>query len=130
MTSRSDGGFRVDIEAVPASRPRVTRWGTYYTARYKEFLETLRKRIEDVDAPPQSNSVTIFLTFVIRRPKNPAHSYPRGDLDNYAKGVLDCLVKGCKIIHDDSQIIALHLRKAYALPTIDPHILIEWEYHE
>jgi Holliday junction resolvase RusA-like endonuclease len=49
------------------------------------------------------------------RPHKPANAYPRGDVDNYTKAVLDQL-QGNGWFEDDAQVTQLRVTKAYAEP--------------
>lgn len=105
----------IPVKPVPASRPRVTRFGTYFTKTYTDFrnecytfLKPLAKKY-----PATYSSYIIEIEFICRRPKNPSNPYPLGDLDNFEKGILDCLVKTELFLKDDIQIIKLIATKRY-----------------
>jgi Holliday junction resolvase RusA-like endonuclease len=79
---------------------------------------------------PLEGPVSVYVSFVIQRPKalmgkkhlpSRIPAIKRPDLDNLVKGLLDAL-QGFWI--DDSQIVELHLIKAYAAKEEDPHIYI------
>ena len=91
------------VEPVPASRPRVTRWGTYYGKRYSKF----RKEAESVVSQaytdqPLSGTLEVTIWFYCKKPKTTKLSEPRGDIDNYCKAILDQLNN--RVIEDDQQI--------------------------
>jgi Holliday junction resolvase RusA-like endonuclease len=56
------------------------------------------------------------------KPKTGKLKYPKGDLDNYVKLVLDALNR--ILYHDDKQIVSLHASKQYSNYN---KIIIEWE---
>ena len=111
----------IPVNPVPASRPRVTRWGTYFTKNYEDFrnasflfLDRIKKKFPQTDS-----QYKVEIEFICRRPKNPANVYPRGDTDNYLKGPLDSFTKVGMFWHDDVQVIHLTGSKRYALPNED-----------
>jgi Holliday junction resolvase RusA-like endonuclease len=97
---------------VPASRPRVGRWGTYYAKKYSSW----RKEAEEVMAslpamdPVMSGAVGVILRIAVPRPKTTARVYPDGDVDNYEKAIYDAITgapksKNLKVWKDDDQIV-------------------------
>jgi len=108
----------IPVNPVPASRPRVTRWGTYFTKNYEDFrndsflfLDKIKKQY-----PQSEKQFKVEIEFICRKPKNPANEYPRGDVDNYLKGPLDSFTKVGMFWYDDVQVIHLTGHKRYALP--------------
>lgn len=113
--------FRVN--PVPASRPRVTRWGTYYGKLYKAWMEA----VADVakENPPGFSLPTgplfVINENVIEKPRTSERQYPRGDVDNYAKAALDAITKNKLAWGDDDQVVALLTIKRFASPGEQPH---------
>ena len=104
----------IPLEPVPASRPRVTRWGTYYTKRYKDWMVAATAFLPTPPSPfvgPVQVAIDVYCT----RPKKPANEYPIGDIDNYAKATLDAVTQA-RIWNDDKQVTELTVRKHYAAP--------------
>jgi Holliday junction resolvase RusA-like endonuclease len=115
----------VPAAAVPASRPRVTKYRTYYGGPYGTFLPWLRSwAAENWPGKPLEGPLSVRIGCVLVRP--PSHfrkgknahlltkaalPYPPGDVDNYAKGVLDGL--GGVVFVDDGQVAALAVGKLY-----------------
>jgi Holliday junction resolvase RusA-like endonuclease len=111
----------VPIHPVPASRPRVTRYGTYYGKRYTKFRKELKAWAEEeLLMVPRSDPLSVRLLFITQRPKKPTLPYPRGDIDNFVKGVLDGLTGF--MWEDDRQIVALSAGKRYATSLDTPGI--------
>ena len=46
-----------NINPIPASRPRVTRWGTFYGKRYKEFKREMGVLLIESDKTSEVNPV-------------------------------------------------------------------------
>jgi Holliday junction resolvase RusA-like endonuclease len=106
--------FRIPVNPVPASRPRVTRWGVYYGKRHTqyvkecaEFFKTFRV-IKTFDTP-----VEVGLSFLVSKPKTTKRLFPIGDVDNYCKLALDELVKW-KVLKDDDLVLRLFSDKDFA----------------
>lgn len=120
VVTRQRGGFTITLPfpPVPASRPRVTRWGTYYAKTYKAYRELADKAIPRSSNPPLQGNLTAHVEFVCLRPKTTKRINPKGDIDNHCKAILDA-VTGTKkspkgYWRDDDQIIHLHATKRFA----------------
>lgn len=118
-----------DIVPVPAARPRVSRWGTYYPKKYNEFRKEFALLLEEAELPePRTTPCEVYLEFVCPRPANPANPFPMGDTDNYIKSVLDS-AQGKVWFADDKQVVKITGFKRYAAKGEQPHILMacdEW----
>ena len=109
------------LDPVPASRPRVSRWGTYYGKRYEAFrkrgnevlsnLEPLVMSPTSVDLFPLDGSLEVTAIFNVVKPRTSKLSSPNGDVDNYFKTLDIC--NGI-IWEDDKQIEILHICKRFA----------------
>jgi Holliday junction resolvase RusA-like endonuclease len=111
------------IDPVPASRPRVTQWGTYYGKKYKGFKKTMEELV--VSYRPTKvleDLISADMTFFVPIPKSWSKKKKaakvgkycdnNADLDNYEKAILDSL-NGHYFI-DDRQIVEQASRKIYA----------------
>lgn len=99
------------LNPTPASRPRVTRWGVFYTKTYKNWRAAAEEFVE------QAKDVTTAPLIVVvdvrgARPKSTKRISPRGDIDNFVKAPLDMLNKNA--FGDDDQIVGLWATKQYA----------------
>lgn len=107
--------WKFDINPVAASRPRVGKWGAYYTGTYKEFREKAAEIVWDtigMDFEAIDTELAVSIELYVKRPKSTERGWPKADIDNFAKAVLDTM--NGKIWKDDSQITSLHVSKQWA----------------
>lgn len=108
----------------PASRPRVTRFGTYYTKPYAEWMAACQKQMaEQITSAKLKAGIWCAVEIICTKPKTGKLMLPRGDIDNYVKGVLDGGTKA-GVWGDDAQIEFLLATKRYAKPGEDPGAII------
>lgn len=105
----------VPLEPVPAARPRVSRWGTYYPAKYKNFKTALGAWFrKNYTGGRLTSAFILSLRIVCTRPKTTKLAFPRPDVDNYAKGVMDA---GNEVLWEDDQLCTqLKVSKEWAAP--------------
>ena len=97
----------VPMEPVATPRPRVTRYGTYYTKRYTKYKRELSLILANVQPTDE-----LQITFYFRRPKNKKSGViyrhqKKPDIDNLIKGIMDCLP------FDDKMIYKISAEKYY-----------------
>lgn len=122
MATTRSSKLRVELAPVPAARPRVSKWGTYYTGTYKRWLKDADAAIPEAEVTWQGN-LSVTLDLVADKPKTTKRDNPRGDIDNYIKAVLDALTKK-GYWNDDDQIIHLYAHKRWPDPTEAPHFRV------
>jgi Holliday junction resolvase RusA-like endonuclease len=139
VTWHRDGGFTivVDVPPVPASRPRVTRWGTYYLKTYKAYRDASDQAIPKSTRPALEGNLKATIEFACHRPPTTKRENPRGDIDNHVKSILDSVVghaatkkRKCGLkgyIIDDMQITELYALKRWVHPGESPHTRIRIE---
>ncbi len=110
------------VTPVPASRPRVTRWSTFYPKKYTQFREDMKIAIGDVQFIPLQTNVYAKLDFFVKIPKSWSKKKKEeyqgrfcdnnADIDNYCKAILDSL-NGI-YYEDDRQIVMIRARKYWS----------------
>jgi len=130
--------FFIGVSPIPCPRPRIAVRGrfasAYYPASYKNWKEAAEAAITrelDSDAFPGTFydiPLIVRIDNVVERPKTTKKFCPKGDVDNYAKSVLDALT-AAGAWGDDDQVVELVVTKRFA-SAADPvgiHISIEPE---
>lgn len=116
------------IAPVPASRPRVAKFGAYYSKRHQAYVRSFSGWI-GVE-PPQwkyldkSMNLIVGLDFACKRPKRMTVSTPPYDIDNLVKLPLDCMTSAEIFWHDDVQVTTILAHKRWAERKEEPHTLV------
>jgi Holliday junction resolvase RusA-like endonuclease len=94
MAAASTNSIRLDIEAAPGARPRVTKQGwAYYPKKYRMFLDATRKLLSKVPRALIKRGIEVTVIVAIARPKTTILPFPKPDIDNFIKGVFDAANK-------------------------------------
>lgn len=117
-----------DINPIAASRPRVSKQGhAYFAGPYKEFRKNMDELISslfDSEVPLYSETLLdVCVTCNVKKPKTTKLLTPRGDVDNFAKAVLDCF--NGYIWDDDKHIVKLTVKKQWAEPEATGSFIIK-----
>lgn len=115
----------IECDFVPASRPRVSKFGTYIAEPYKTFKKELfvffKNEFSEVGNDFKSFPLSIDISFYKQFPKSFSKKkkedclktgcISRPDLDNYYKSILDGI--DSIFYTDDSFVVELSGRKLY-----------------
>jgi Holliday junction resolvase RusA-like endonuclease len=86
-------------------------------ATWKATVATLAKDVPEL--PPADHLEAyckVTMTHLALRPKTSKLAYPKPDVDNYAKSVMDALTESRVWWDDDDQVISLLTEKSWAKP--------------
>lgn len=108
------------LSPVPAARPRVGRWGTYYPATYTKWMKEAQDKVFIQGARVPEGPLVLSIEHVIEKPRTSKRTYPRGDVDNLSKGPMDILTKTGSFWTDDDQVVLLIAHKRFARPGEEP----------
>lgn len=115
----------INTNPVVASRPRVGRWGVYYNKTYATWMKEAKVEVLQSEGDePFDGPCYVHVEQIVEKPKTSKLAYPRGDVDNFAKGPLDLITKSGKLWRDDNQIVALTCVKRFAKEGETPRSII------
>lgn len=112
------------LEPVAASRPRVTRWGTFYAEPYKTYLTAAPDVLYALELPMLYGPLHVALEVVCTKARTSKLLHPRQDVDNFAKATLDALTTAGAWI-DDAQVARLTVEKRFASVGEAPHTRVQ-----
>lgn len=97
---------------------------TYMASTYmkwKAYVQTL------VTKPPDlpTQGITLVMAAVVKRPKKTERDYPKGDVDNYSKSLMDALNKW--LYCDDDQVRTLVVTKEYGHDNEVRFVIRDWD---
>lgn len=116
---------------VPAGRPRVGKFGTYYAKPYQDWMKVNARVVSSLDYVPTDRPIALLVEVLCIPPKKTEHCAPMGDVDNFAKGPMDLLTKltkdhGKGPWKDDRQIVSLVTVKRWIGPDEEPGFRLHW----
>lgn len=110
-----------EIEPVPASRPRVGKWGTYYNQTYAQFQSDMAWLIKSVKKTLFTEPLKLDVTFRKKIPESYSgvqkaklhgtYCVSNMDLDNLEKALYDAM--NGHVYVDDKQIVEHTTRKMW-----------------
>lgn len=113
--------FTIPVIPVPCPRPRLTRWGqVYYPPKYEVWRQQAAPHIPQLPAP-LGGALGVIVVSVLPPFKTVIRDYPSGDVDNYAKSVLDIIGKAQCVWSDDTQVVVLSSSKRFTQLNEEPH---------
>ncbi len=107
--------YTFPISPVAASRPRISKFGAYFTGPYKKFREEGSKVVYEVlgaDFDLIDQPIAVDLECYVRQPKSTKLECPKGDIDNFIKAIFDLL--NDKLWVDDNIVRSVHAVKEWA----------------
>jgi len=127
----------VVVNPKPCTRPRFNRNSgrAYHDSKYITYRRDLELALREVwTKAPLDVPCRVEILCFGRRPKTTKLPFPKPDVDNYAKGVLDAMQgqkDAAKIILEDDWIVKrLEVEKFWAAPDDPGRIVINIEAME
>ena len=109
---------------MPAPRAKLTRTGLmYYPKLYTVWRGDTMVHVPAM-VPLLDVPVAIALDHVCPPYKTVTTQWARGDIDNFAKAILDVITKSKRIWKDDMQVTFMIERKRFAIIGEKPHTAI------
>lgn len=111
---------RIALPPRPSSRPRFTcrgRFAVAYTDKpYRDWLDAAAAELSKLTLPEgwdPSRPMIMAVVFSVLRPKTSKLDYPKPDIDNYEKSLLDAITQAGGIWDDDCQVVTLTSTKQF-----------------
>jgi len=96
----------------------------YSPKEYQEWQQEALRLLRATAAVLFEGPVAVDLSVEVTKPKTTKLPAPKPDVDNYAKGVLDAITKDGRFWADDTQVVDLHVTKAWTTGTPGIHVTI------
>jgi Holliday junction resolvase RusA-like endonuclease len=120
--SRRQMSLTIPLNPVPASRPRVTKWGVHYLKTYATWKkQAILELPEGTIAPFGGKPLAVYSEFVVKKAKTTKRHWPIGDNDNYEKATWDAITQCESVWKDDDQIVWNLSHKRYITEGEQPH---------
>jgi Holliday junction resolvase RusA-like endonuclease len=98
----------------------------YYPAAYKKWKELFAEIVKG-PSDPLEGPLVVTINCLVPKPRTSKLQFPKPDVDNYAKSVMDALTQ-IELWLDDCQVVDLHVTKRFT--TGEPLILVSVEPYE
>ena len=112
-----------NIAPVPAARPRVTRWSTFFPKKYTQFRKDFALILDELDVELAEGLLYAKLDFFMQIPKGWSNKKKLAKEGKYADNNVDVdnLVKACLdscegvFYENDKQVAMIRARKFYSV---------------
>lgn len=104
---------------MPSPRPRFRVIGKFASAympkNYKDHTNELVEQLQALDlGEPSDGPLSVNLVVFVTKPRTSKLLYPKPDIDNYEKTILDAITKAGNVWEDDRQVVELNSLKLFA----------------
>ena len=113
-SERRSMSLTIPLNPVPASRPRVGKWGVHYLKTYATWKKQAVLYLpEGWTAPFADGPLAVYSEFIVKKAKTTKRHWPIGDNDNYEKAAWDAVTQCESVWKDDDQIVYNLSHKRY-----------------
>lgn len=123
-------------EVPPSPRPRVMVRGKFphvympaeYTSWKKDVAAFIKAEVLELftgTGPALEGPVRVHIEVYIQKPKTSKLQYPKPDVDNYAKSIMDAVTDSEAVWEDDCQVKELIIKKDWAGEDNEPGFIIK-----
>lgn len=120
----SDIHFEIEGKPVPASRPKVSKWGTYYPKNHTVYAKYLSSMFAQSPEYITEEPVEVRILCVMPKYKTSDHPVHRADVDNLSKLPMDGMTKSQRYWKDDDLVVSLVALKRFCRDNEEPHTKI------
>lgn len=105
---------------MPSPRPRFRVIGKFASAympkKYKDHTEELVEQLQRLNAGDElfEGPLSVDLCIFVTKARTSRLLFPKPDIDNYEKTILDAITKAGNVWHDDHQVVQLNSIKLFA----------------
>lgn len=118
MSQREPLSFLLDVEPMPSPRPRFRVIGKFASAympkKYKDHTAELVEQLQRISHEPFDGPLSVDLCVFVTKARTSKLLYPKPDIDNYEKTILDAITKAGNVWNDDDQVVQLNSIKLFA----------------
>lgn len=111
----------IPLNPVPASRPRVSKWGVHYAKTYAEWKRQARLHLPNHEPVFPTGPLAVLSIFHVQPARTTKRDYPRGDNDNFVKAAWDAVTKSGGTWGDDDQVVVSMEVKRYITEKEEAH---------
>lgn len=116
--------FVIPVAPMPQPRLRHTRGGHgYYPKTFNAWCKAVAPHLVDRPTLPEG-PLAMAVEFVLPPFKTVTRLFPKGDVDNYSKALLDAITRSEVTWKDDVQVVHLSASKRFTRLHEDPHIAV------
>lgn len=116
--NRDPLSFLLDVEPMPSPRPRFRVIGKFASAympkNYKDHTAELVEQLQRISTEKFEGPLSVDLCVFVTKARTSKLLFPKPDIDNYEKTILDAITKAENIWHDDTQVVQLNSLKLFA----------------
>lgn len=132
MTCKHEVTFFLPFDPFPSPRPQarvIGKFAQFYMPKaYMDWKRAVAEYVKSTvqPTPAELHEAPVLLSgeYIATPPKTTKLAFPKPDIDNYEKSLLDALSMAEIIWKDDTQVYRQSSLKRWALPDEEPGIVV------